>query len=56
MTKELRLEAVEQFGQGVVNNVITLVDMFDADGVYTTFSDQEDYDSMACIEMLYFDE
>lgn len=47
-------EAREIFGEDMVETVITLVEMTDADGVYSTFLDMGMDEHAECVEFLYF--
>jgi hypothetical protein len=49
-------EAIELFGNHVVSEVNTAVDMADADGAYALFEHLNMYDHAGCVEFLYFDE
>jgi hypothetical protein len=48
-------EAREIFGEDVVETVITLVEVSDVDGVYSTFLDMGMDEHAECVEFLYFD-
>ena len=48
-------EAVKAYGQSTVYEVMMMVDMSDADGMYTTYEDMGQFDKAACVEMLYFE-
>lgn len=55
-TKEKIQEAIELFGREVVNEVISLVQVADADGVWSTCQDMGMDEHVECIEFLYFEE
>jgi hypothetical protein len=55
MTTNKTQEAIEEFGAGLVYEVIEIVSVSDADGAYTMFGDMGIFDHQACVEMLYFD-
>jgi hypothetical protein len=55
MTKEKIIEAIEIFGDNVVSEVQTLVDVSDADGCYTMFEDMGMFEHAECVEFLYFE-
>lgn len=48
--------AIELFGQEKVDQVMALVDLGDADIVYTMLSDNGDEDGAAIVSMIYFEE
>lgn len=54
ITKELYLDAIEIFGQDVVNTVISTVSVSDPDGCYTMFEDLGYYEHAECVDYLYF--
>jgi len=54
MNKELRNEAIEIFGRDVVSEVQMMVEMSDADGMYTTYQDMGKDEHSECVEFLYF--
>jgi hypothetical protein len=47
--------AVEQFGAGVVETVVSLVEMSDPDGAWAMFQDQGMDEHAECVEFIYFD-
>jgi len=49
-------EAVKIFGTGVVVDVIELVKVADADGVYTTFEDMGMYEHAECLSYLFWED
>ena len=51
---ELEEQAVIEFGTQLVSEVIALVEVSDADGVWAMFQDMEMEDHVACVELLYF--
>ena len=55
MTKEKIIEAIEIFGDNVVSEVRTLVDVSDPDGCYTMFEDMGMFEHAECVEFLYFE-
>ena len=54
MSKELIEEARSLFGNEVVNEVLSLVQVSDADGVYSMMQDMGMDDHAECVEFLYF--
>jgi hypothetical protein len=48
--------AVEQFGAGVVETVVSLVEMSDPDGAWALFQDQGMNEHAECVEFIYFDQ
>jgi hypothetical protein len=55
MNTESKQEAIEMFGKQKVDEVISIVEMSDADMAFSTFEDQDDDDACSIIEMLYFE-
>lgn len=53
--KEKIQEAITLYGRDIVNEVIMMVEMSDADGVYTTFEDMDMFDHSECVSMIYFE-
>ena len=51
---ELRKEAIEIYGKSIVSEVIMMVEMSDADGMYTQFQDMGMDEHAECVEFLYF--
>ena len=49
-------EAIELFGNHVVSEVNTAVDMADADGAYALFEHLNMFEHTECVEFLYFGE
>lgn len=49
-------EAVKIFGAGIVTTVIELVDVCDADGVYTNFEDMGMYEHAECLSYLFWED
>jgi hypothetical protein len=54
MSKETYKEAIELFGKTIVNEVMNLVYVSDADGCYITFQDMGMYEHAECTEFLFF--
>lgn len=54
MSKETYKEAIELFGKTIVNEVMNLVYVSDADGCYTTFQDMGMYEHAECTEFMFF--
>lgn len=54
MSKETHKEAIETFGSQIVNEVIMLVEISDADGMYSHFEDMGMYEHAECVEFLFF--
>jgi len=48
--------AITQFGPKIVEDVQNMVELFDADGMYTTFSDKGMYEHAECVSFIYFEE
>jgi len=55
MSKEKRSEAIEHYGMGVVTEVELMVEMSDADGMYSTYQDMGKDEHAECVEFMYFD-
>ena len=55
-TKARLHEAVKIFGLGVVVEVIDLVKVADADGVYVNFEDMGMYEHAECLSYLYWED
>jgi hypothetical protein len=53
--KEKIKEAVEIFGRDIVGEVVSMVQLFDADGCYTTFEDRGMFEHAEAVEFIYFD-
>jgi hypothetical protein len=54
--KEKIQEAIEEFGQEIVNEVIEIVYLSDPDGAYSMFEDMGKYEHAECISMIYFED
>ncbi len=54
-TDEKIQDAIHEFGADIVQYVIEIVSMSDADGAYSLFEDMDMFDHQACVEMLYFE-
>ena len=50
-----RKEAIEVYGMSVVSEVEQMVDMSDADGMYTTYQDMGQDEHAECVELMYFE-
>jgi len=48
-------DAITIYGKDIVTQVINLVNMSDADGVYSMYKDMEMDDHTECVEFLYFE-
>jgi len=48
-------EAVAIYGSDVVNTVMQLVEVSDADGIFSQFEDMNMYDEAECTAFLFFD-
>ena len=55
MDRDLLQEAIENFGEQIVHEVISVVDVSDPDGAYTMFEDMGLFDHAECVSMLYFE-
>jgi len=54
---ELKLqEAITLFGAELVNQVIEIVDMSDADSAYSLYEDLGHFEHAECISLLYFED
>lgn len=53
--KDRLAEAIKIFGEGVVMTVTELVNVADADGVYTLLEDMGQYEAAECLSYLYFE-
>lgn len=49
-------QAVGIYGKTKVDEVISIVEMSDADAAYSAYMDEEDEVGASIVEMLYFDE
>ena len=56
MNDELLQEAIDAFGEDIVEEVISLVELSDPDGVYSMFLDMGMEEHYEIIEMLYFEQ
>lgn len=54
MSKQAYQEAVQNYGKQVVSEVLNLVYVSDADGMYTTFQDMGMDEHAECVEFLFF--
>ena len=54
MMKQLIAEAISNYGDNVVSEVMQVVSMSDADGAYSLFEDMGYYDHSEVVELLYF--
>jgi hypothetical protein len=54
--KEKISSAREDFGNDIVDVVIEMVQMSDADGAYTIFEDNEMWDHAQVVSFLYFED
>lgn len=54
IAKEILDEAIKDYGQHVVNEVIEVVSVSDADGAFTMFEDMGYYDHAEVVSLLYF--
>lgn len=52
--RELLDDAIDCYGEEVVQSVIDMVEMSDPDGAYTTFEDFGWWEYAECLELLYF--
>ena len=50
----LREEEIEIYGNAIVNQVEMMVEMSDADGMYTQYQDMGMDEHAECVEFLYF--
>jgi len=50
----MRNEAIEIYGQEIVNEVMMMVELSDADGMYTMFQDMGKDEHAECVEFMYF--
>jgi hypothetical protein len=49
-------EAIKQFGKQKVDEIVALVDIGDADLVYSMLQDQGDEDGAEIVSIIYFEE
>jgi hypothetical protein len=49
-----RTEAIKTYGNSIVSEVEIMVDMSDADGMYTTYQDMGKDEHAECVEFMYF--
>jgi len=54
MSKELIQDAIQCFGDVIVKEVLSVVNISDPDCAYTTFQDMGMEDCAECVEMLFF--
>lgn len=54
ITSEKYSEAVTLYGSNVVNTVLQLVEVSDADGIFSQFEDMGMYDEAECTSFLFF--
>jgi len=50
----MRNEAIEIYGQAIVNEVMMMVELSDADGMYTMYQDMGKDEHAECVEFMYF--
>jgi len=50
-----RKEAIENYGSTIVSEVELMVDMSDADGMYSMYQDMGQDEHAECVEFMYFD-
>jgi hypothetical protein len=56
MSKKERIqEAIEAVGSEAVNLALTLAEVSDPDGAYTTLQDMGEFEAAEAIEIIYFD-
>jgi hypothetical protein len=53
--KEKIKQAIEIYGRDVVSEAVSMVNIFDADGCYTTFEDRGMFEHAEAVEFIYFD-
>lgn len=56
ITSELMKEAIDLYGNNVVNQVVEVVSVSDADGAFSMFEDLGYYDHAEVVSLLYFNE
>ena len=56
MSEEKIQEAKTMFDPQIVDEIMELVRISDADGAYTLYEDMGKYEHAECIEYLYFEE
>jgi len=54
MSKQTYQEAIDLYGQNIVDEVLSLVYLADADGCYSTFQDMGMDEHAECTEFLFF--
>lgn len=54
LNKDIIQDAIDCYGKTIVSEVISLVQMADADGCYSMFQDMDMPDHAEIVEMLYF--
>lgn len=52
--KELIAEAKQLFGSEIVNEVVSLAYLSDADSIYSFYMDMDKHDHAECTEFLFF--
>jgi hypothetical protein len=56
MTRKERIqEAIEAVGQEAVNLALTLVEVSDPDGAYTTLQDMGEFEAAEAVEIIFFE-
>jgi hypothetical protein len=55
MTKQLIAEAISNYGDSVVREVMEVVSVSDADGAFSLFEDMGYNDHAEVVSLLYFD-
>lgn len=54
MSKELIAEAISNYGDNIVREVMEVVSLSDADGAFSMFEDMGYYDHAEVVALLYF--
>jgi hypothetical protein len=54
MSKETYKEAIELFGKTIVNEVISLAYISDADCIHSFYMDMDKHDHAECVEFIFF--
>lgn len=54
MTKDIRKQAIGIYGHSIVTEVVMMVEVSDADGMYTMFQDMGKDEHAECVEFMYF--
>ena len=52
--KEFLDEAIETYGEDIVQEVIDMVELSDPDGAYSLYEDQDMHFHVECLEVLYY--